>query len=129
MQRPWRLLPVLLIAVAACAGGSRQPSSASSNVITRADLDAAGTVSTYDAVQRLRPAYLRNRGPVSIVNASARTRPVVFVDNTEYGEIEALRNFPASRVEEVRYFSGPEATTKFGSSYGAGVIQLRMRTQ
>jgi hypothetical protein len=123
------LVPMLLIAAAACAGGSHAAGSSTSNVITRADLDAAGVVTTYDAVQRLRPAYLRTRGPVSVVNATARSRPVVFVDATEYGEVESLRNFPASRVEEVRFYPGSEATTKFGSTYGAGVIQLKLRSQ
>ena len=94
-----------------------------------AELSAAGSVSTYDAVLRLRPYFFRDRGPTSLVNRSTRTRSVVFVDDREYGEIESLKNFPAERVEEVRFYSGLEATTRFGSAYGAGVIQLRMRTR
>lgn len=124
-----RFISVVLLVGAACAGGGRTAATASGNFLTRADLDAAGSVTAYEAVQRLRPNFLHTRGPTSLVNASARTRPVVFVDNSEYGEIESLRAFPVSRVEEIRYFSGPEATTKFGSAYGAGVVQLKMRTQ
>lgn len=126
-----RWLPAVAMSFAvfsACA--SPRPSTASaSNVLRRAELEAAGSVSTYDAVQRLRPSYFRTRGPTSLVNATARTRPAVFVDVTEYGEIESLRTFPASRVEEVRFYTGPEAATKFGSVYGAGVIQLTLRVQ
>ena len=126
----WRtLLPAFLLAFAACASGGRSQEQTSSNVISRSELESTGSVSTYDAVQRLRPMFLRDRGPVSLVNATARVRPVVFVDMSEYGEIESLRTFPASRVEEVRYYPGQQAVTKFGSVYGAGVIQLRLRVE
>jgi hypothetical protein len=129
MRHPFTFVVMLSIA-AACAGGSKASAPDSgSNVISQSELDAAGPVSAYDAVQRLRPSYLRGRGPTSVMNAAARTRPAVFVDATEYGEVESLRTFPASRVQTIRYYSGPEAVTKFGSTYGAGVIQLTMRTQ
>jgi len=130
MSLRWRAYSsMLFLAVVACAGSTPQSSNGTANVITRAELDAAGSVSTFDAVQRLRPNYLRDRGPTSLVIASARTRPAVFVDMSEYGEIESLRAFPASRVDEVRFYPGSEATTRFGSIYGAGVIQLKLRSQ
>lgn len=124
-----RLFVLIFLAGAACAGAGRSAPSASSSVLTLAELDDVGSVTAYDAVQRLRPAFLRDRGPTSLVNASARTRPAVFVEGSEYGEIESLRAFPASGVEEIRFFSGPEATTKFGSVYGSGVIQVKMRNR
>lgn len=123
------LVVTMALLVTACGGSARNRPGSSSAVITRAELDAAGSVSTYDAVLRLRPYFLRDRGPTSLVNQSTRTRSVVFVDEREFGEIESLKNFPAERVEEVRFYPGLEATTRFGSAYGAGVIQLRMRTQ
>ena len=123
------LLVTIALVVSACGGSGRTRATNSSEIITRAELSAVGSVSAYDAVVRLRPYFMRDRGPTSIVNRSARTRSVVFVDESEYGEIESLKNFLASRIEEVRFYTGPEATTKFGSAYGAGVIQLRMRSQ
>lgn len=98
-------------------------------MISRAELDAAGSVSVYDAVLRLRPGFLRGRGPTSVVNRAARTLPVVFLNDVEYGELESLHRLPASRIEEVRYYSGPEAATKFGSTYGAGAIALKARVR
>ena len=123
------LLVTVALLMSACGGSGRTRPDNSSAVITRAELGAASGVSTYDAVLRLRPYFFRDRGPTSLVNQSTRTRSVVFVDDREYGEIESLKNFPAERVEEVRFYSGLEATTRFGSAYGAGVIQLRMRTR
>jgi len=121
---------ILFSIAAACAGGPKAPAAdTGSNVISQSELDAAGPVSAYDAVQRLRPAFLRGRGPTSVVNAAARTRPAVFVDATEYGEVESLRTFPASRVQAIRFYTGPEAATKFGSTYGARMLQVTMRVQ
>ena len=129
MRHPFTFV-LLLSFAAACGSGPKAPApDAGGNVISQSELDAAGPVTAYDAVQRLRPSYLRGRGPTSVVNAAARTRPVVFVDATEYGEVESLRSFPASRVRTIRFYSGPEAATKFGSTYGAGVIQVTMRVQ
>ena len=126
----WRtFIAAAVLLSSACAGGGRPRSDAASNILGRAELADAGSVSTYEAVKRLRPDFLRDRGPKSLVNASVRTRPAVFIDGSPYGEIEALAAFPASRVEEVRFYSGLEATTKFGSAYGAGVIQLKLRMQ
>jgi hypothetical protein len=131
MTRKTTGLVTLIAVLAACAStGTPAPASASaSNVITRAELDAAGSTNTYDVIVRLRPNYLRSRGPTSVMNASARTVAVVFVNETEYGDLESLRRFPATRIEEIRYYSGPEATTKFGSPFGAGVIALKPRVQ
>lgn len=129
MLRSLNLFACLAVVVAACASAPRSGAPAASNLITRAELDAAGTASVYDAVVRLRPSFLRDRGPTSVVNAAARRVAMVFVDGSEYGEIASLERFTSSRVEEIRYYSGPEATTKFGSSYGAGVIALKMRVR
>jgi hypothetical protein len=123
------LVWLVVLALAACASAGRQPETGSANVITRSELDAVGSLSTYDAVQRLRPVFLRDRGPTSLLSAGARTRPAVFIDMTEYGELESLRALPASHVQEVRFYPGSQATTKFGSTYGAGVVQVTMRVQ
>lgn len=118
-----------LVLLAACASSGRSQGGSTDDVITRSELDAAGSVTTYDAVKRLRPQFLRDRGAVSLLNVGARTRPAVFIDMTEYGELETLNTFPASRIEQVRFYPGQQAVTKFGSVYGAGVIQLTMRVQ
>ncbi len=120
---------VATLAACASAGPAGQPSASSSNVISRAELDAAGSVNVYDVIARLRPNFLRSRGPTSVMNASARTVAAVFVDDTEFGDLESLRRFPAMRIAEIRYYSGPEATTRFGSAFGAGVIALKPRAQ
>ena len=124
------LVSIIAVLTACASTGTPVPTSASSsNVISRLELDAAGSATVYDVIVRVRPNYLRSRGPTSVVNTSARTVAVVFVGDTEYGDLESLRRFLAARIEEVRYYTGPEATTKFGSAFGAGVIALKLRVQ
>ena len=124
-----RVTFITVLAACASAGTPVSTSAAPSNVISRADLDAAGSATVYDVIVRLRPNFLRSRGPTSVMNASARTVAVVFVNDAEYGDLESLRRFQAARIEEIRYYSGIEATTKFGSPFGAGVIALKQRVQ
>ena len=49
----------------------------------------------------------------------------MFLNGQYYGALDELRNLPADGVEEVRFFTGPDAVTKFGSQYGGGIIQVQ----
>lgn len=98
------------------------------DVITREELEAAGSVSVYDVIARKHSNFFRNRGPTSI-NSSSAPRAIVFMVEQPYGEIESLRNVPAERIESIRYYSGTDAASKFGKIYNGGVIQLMPRYQ
>lgn len=98
------------------------------NVITRAQIESSGAATIYDAIARLRAEFLRDRGRISI-KADTHDRPVVFLNDQEYGIPETMRNIPAARIEEVRFYSSTDAAFRFGSQYGGGVIQLISRTQ
>lgn len=128
-----RLLAIALAAAAsfACAAGAREPavSTSASNLIVRSELERLGPVSAYDAIRRLRPAFLRGRGAVSVVNQTASELPTVFVGDALYGTIESLKQIDIGRVAQIRFYTGPESATKFGSGYSAGVISVSMRAQ
>ena len=93
------------------------------NVVTRAELAEVGTGSVYDAIVRRHGLFLKDRGRTSIYGKNT-PRAVVFIADTEYGQIETMRNLPAERYEMVRYYPDTEASAKFGSQYMGGVIQL-----
>ena len=120
---------VFALMLGACASSAVTAEKRETNLISRAELEAAGSVTAYDAVLRLRPTFLRYRGPTSLINASARMHPVVFLNEVEYGDLESLRRLPASGVEEVRFYPGPEAVTRYGSSYGVGAIAVKARVR
>jgi hypothetical protein len=78
-------------------------------------------LNAYDLVRRLRPAFLADRGPQSFRTSVPRTAQV-YVDNVRMGGIETLRDVPRDAIAEIRYYSGPDATTRWGTGHSSGVI-------
>ncbi|MEJ2217104.1 MAG: hypothetical protein P8099_10865 [Gemmatimonadota bacterium] len=121
--------PLLVLAlVAGCAsGGAGNGDSAprarrSSDIITAEELQQATGLSTaYDAVQRLRPQFLRIRGPSTIAGAEG---PRVYVNGMERGGVDALRQIGIMEVKEIRYINARDATTKYGTGVSQGVIEV-----
>jgi hypothetical protein len=97
------------------------------DLITQAELDStAGINSALDAVQRLRPRFLRNSGPRSV--RANESGPVVRVDNEMVGGVEALRTISVSEVGEIRYYSAVDATARFGGITNRPLIHVTRRS-
>ena len=130
----FRPLTMIVVAVAlgasAChhQGAGKGPVRSARNVITKEEIDSTSASSVYDLIARLHADYLKDRGKISI-KTNVRERAVVFVNDQEYGIPETMRNLQPGRFMEIRYYSGTEAVSKFGSQYGGGVIQLISRNQ
>ena len=62
-----------------------------------------------------------NRGQGSMV---LREDPIIFLDGARMSEITVLRMIPANNLFSIQVFTGPDATTYFGTSAVAGVILL-----
>ena len=111
------------------AGTSPEPSTGRSKDLSllRADeIQTVSVVSAYDAVVRLRPSWLRRRGPVSVTQPDAG-QVVAYVDGMNVGGVDALARVPVSAVIEMQYLSGSDATTRFGVGHGGGAILVRTR--
>jgi outer membrane cobalamin receptor len=50
--------------------------------------------------------------------------PVVYVDNVRFGDLETLQSIPITGIAEIRYMSGPDATTRWGTGVLGGVIEV-----
>lgn len=110
----------------ACASASSGTSSApksSPNLITADEIARVNVVNAYEAVQKLRPAMLRQR-QVASANAQATGELVVYMDNNRLGDVEQLRQISASSIASLRYFSASEAQMKWGSGHPGGVIEV-----
>lgn len=121
MRRP-ALPPVfaLIILLGACAGGGGGAAPRSgSDVISLEELETVETFSAYDAVSRFRPQWLRSRVPGQ--------DPVVFMDGAQLGGLEVLRTIRVSTLAEIRYRNGRDATTRYGTGFGGGTIEMRSR--
>ncbi len=108
----------LAVGLAGCAsgGGSGGSRGGGPNRLTASDLEPVQQLDAYQAIQRLRPRWLRTRGG----NYAA-----VFVDGTERpGGLDVLRSIRVAEVEEMRYMSSTDATTRYGTGYDGGVILI-----
>ena len=83
-----------------------------------------------EIVQRLRPTFLRTRGATTMMSgssANATPRPRVVLDGSPHGDVETLRQISAISIMEIRYLSGTNASTKYGTDYGGGAILVTTR--
>ena len=106
----------IVVSTSACAGGGGGDRQRRSwNVITFTELDGLDAVDCYEAIQRLRPAWLRTR--------TRRGMPRVVLDGVPLRrDVHALQGMPINGVQEVRFLSALDATTRFGTGYVNGAI-------
>ncbi len=113
---------VLSLFVAACAAGSGSGDSGprrSSNLITLAELTELTDVDTaFEAIRRLHPNWLTGRG-----GSPAR----VFIDGVEMGGTNILQSYRVTGIQECRFVSPSDATMRFGTGFGGGVIEVTTR--
>jgi len=116
----------LAFAMLACGGGSGGPPSTASrpvrgpaDLITEAEINAGVYQNALELIQNLRPNMARPRG----TSATAAPVPVVpYMDGVRLQDLSALATIPASRVKEIRYINATDATTRYGTGHGSGVI-------
>ncbi len=114
---------IYLIAVAAtvgCASASAKsgPHTAA-NLITAEEIAGTYATNAYEAVEKLRPAFLHSRG--TDLSRDDTGLADVYVGVTRYGDVNSLRNIPAAEVREIRFYKGAEAATKFGMQNPTGI--------
>jgi hypothetical protein len=97
-----------------------------STLITADEVIASHEANAYDAINRIRPLFLRSRGRTTI-NTGASEFATVFVDGQLYGNLDTLKGIPAPQIKQIHYYNGPDAVTRFGMLYGSGVIAVDTR--
>jgi hypothetical protein len=118
------VLAVLTLPACATTGGGsgtrRNPDLITSEELREVE---ASTQNLLQVVQRLRPLWLRERGS----NFSGESYPpIVYVDGSRYGELNALANIKTSEAESIAYMNPRDATTRFGTGHGGGAIMVRI---
>ncbi|HKJ92396.1 MAG TPA: hypothetical protein VJ957_04465, partial [Longimicrobiales bacterium] len=96
------------------------------NVITQDEIQTVPASSTaYDVVRLLRPQFLYRRGVQSIrdpVDPSAGI--LVYVDGVRVGGVDELKSIPSDQVQQIDRLNARDATTKYGTGHGYGVIAV-----
>lgn len=129
--RSFRLIAALVVAAApgcaassAASGTSQQSSSrrGSPDRITQDELATIDVQNALQAVQRLRPSFLQNRGGASSSITQGPQDVVVYVDQTRMGGPQTLSQIPITDVKEIQHLNGTDATQRYGTGHGSGVI-------
>jgi hypothetical protein len=95
------LYVLLVLGSLGCAGTAPGGTvTANSDIITREELAATGVADLYQAVERLRPLWLRSRG---IRSLTADTEIAVLRDGAYFGPIETLRTIPTEQATQLEY--------------------------
>lgn len=109
----------------ACATGGERGSGPSGNVLEAAEIEAAGAHirTALDAVQHLRPQFLRTRASPTVAGRSVD--PIrVYVNSTLWGTPEALDRIRAEEVVRIRFIRPSDAQQRFGFDHGSGAIEI-----
>jgi hypothetical protein len=109
-------LPILI----ACASGG---ATSDPSVITAPELSSSRATNTYDAIRHIRPELLRSRESGSLLLFTVR-RPVVAVNDSVVGGVEALQAMPLDGVARIEYLSAWKAANRYGSGFGNDGIVL-----
>lgn len=110
-----------VLGVVGCAAASSQGEAGgrrSTNVITAEEIASVSASSAYEVVQRLRSQWLLVRGGLGSEGI------VVYVDGVRRGDANSLRDIPVEQVRELRWIDGKDATTRYGTGHGSGVIEV-----
>lgn len=97
------------------------------SVISGDDLRATQASTLYDAVQRYHPEWLVARtggGGSSTGLSSGNTEVQVFIDAQHAGGLDVLRQFAPSQAASLKFYTGSEAESRWGTGYLNGVIQI-----
>ena len=116
---------LLLSATAAAAQQVSEKTNRDRKVLTAAEIEQAQVRSAYEAIEKLRPEYLRRVGRTQTVGPVPTA--AVFVDGTDMGSLEELRRIQAGQVDEIHYLTGPDSEMKYGPRFSAGVIEVKLK--
>jgi hypothetical protein len=116
---------------ASCASSGRSAttpagSTQSRYVVTEAELATVGDLSAYDALQQLRPTFLRSRDPQTSSHPTS-TPVAVFVGGGRTEGLDVLRSIRANTIKEMRFYEPQDANTRFGTGHNGGLIAVTLK--
>lgn len=103
------------------------PPRSSSTLITEEEIARAGSsvANAFDAIQFLRPRWLRSRASLQLPGRDGQVRVQVFkvyVDDHDMGGLDFLKSLPAEQIYTMRYMSEAEVGARYGPTSGPGII-------
>lgn len=110
--------PGLIVVPGSTEEPTKTPRRSSRRTITTEEIRATQASNAYQVIQRLRPEWVRARSGASGGTAS------VYHNMIGVGSVAQLEHIPASGMISVRYLSGIEAKSQFGSGHTMPAILI-----
>jgi len=120
------ILAAALLTLAACSPKSARVTPQDRNLITADEIAKSNATNAFEAVERLRPAFLRTRGSQSLQNQEPPT-PMIYVDGMRYGPLQTLASVPTLGIVSIQYLTAIEATQRYGLGNEGGAIMITTR--
>lgn len=112
-------------------GTTERPARRNANTLMATDFQGLESLNVGDAIQRLRPDWLRRSTARSggTISRGARGSDsndalAVWVDENRAGGVEVLNQMAVQGIATIRYYSGPEAQARFGNGNSSGAIHI-----
>ncbi len=115
---------LMAVGLASCATAGAGSATANPSVITAEELAGVPELNALEAVQRLRPRWLRGRGQASF---TAQQGVRVYVSGVLRGYAGELASIRAQAIESMRFLDGREATARYGTDHGDGAILVELK--
>ena len=123
----YRSLFVALLAVAAaCPHSAATRQARDPNLITQDEIARVTAANAYDAVQMLRPSFLRARGVPSSVSGQPDLA-IVYLDGMKMGDVGQLQRIPTVGIVSIRYLTAIDANQRYGRGHEGGAILVDTR--
>jgi len=119
------LVPVCAAVLIASSLAAQGPPKSSSTLITAPEIERSGVGNAFEAVQLLRPRWLRAREVLQLPSAGSDMRMSqirVYIDERDKGDLEFLKTIPAEQIYTLRFMSTTEVGARFGPSSGPGIV-------
>ena len=115
------------VLVSACGSGAARTAAVPSghNVLSRVELQAARERNLLEAIQRLRPAFLRSRA-VRTTRTPVPEPVHVYVNGARAEGLDVLKLFSPQSVVEVRFYEPNDANVRFGLGHNGGLIAVTL---
>jgi hypothetical protein len=116
------------LAIACARPSGQQPvsgvaRSSNSTLLTQEQLAATNAPNLYEAIRKLRPEWLSSRGATSVTDETP-TVASVYMDGTNLGKVDALKEMRVLDITHARYWDTGQASARFGMGHPRGVIEL-----
>lgn len=127
MRHPLRFLATAAAAtLVACAPhtGATATSASRHNVLTQEELSPIGDLDLYDAIRRLRPAFLKSHGGQGVMSGMPELQ--LYVGSVRMQDLDQLHTILSRTVKEVRFLEPQQANARFGGNNAGGAIVVTL---